>query len=266
MDWKDRVDFGELVRRFDRGDRGADLLDQLNRAAYDCFHAPWETLPAPRPRGSQEDLQVDLVNFLAPETPPAEFNPLRLTQGHLPIEEGGDQDVPSTHAQNPNRGFEEPSDDQEDGQELEPPQEHGENPLAMLVATLETLGHRGYLADEAKLLVELPYDPKTDSLNWMTFLVDQGKRQVLVMTQSDMALDRVSETDLERYCRVYNRRNAGMNAGLFWPQEGARSRLRWTTTITFAEFTTPLDLGKTLTRLLENNRRYWHYMRRCLPV
>lgn len=25
MDWKDRVNFGELVRRFDRGDRGVDL-------------------------------------------------------------------------------------------------------------------------------------------------------------------------------------------------------------------------------------------------
>jgi hypothetical protein len=266
MDWKDRVDFEELVRRFDRGDRGADLLAQLNRAAYDCFHAPWETLPAPRPRGSQEDLHVDQVNFLAPETPTTEFNSFHLPQGRLPIEEGGDQDVPSTHAQNPSRGFENPSDDQEDGPESEAHQDHGQKPLALLASTLEALGHRGYLADEAKLLLELPYDSKTDSLSWMTFLLDLGKRQILVMSQSDMALQRVSEADLERYCRIYNRRNTCMNAGLFRPQEGARPRLRWTTTLTFAQVMPPPVLYENLTRLLKNNRQYWNYLRRCLPV
>ena len=52
MSWRDGVDFRELIQRFDAGDRSLDLIALLNRAAFDCFHAPWETLPHPKPRES----------------------------------------------------------------------------------------------------------------------------------------------------------------------------------------------------------------------
>jgi hypothetical protein len=128
------------------------------------------------------------------------------------------------------------------------------------------MGHRGYLSGETRLLVELPYDPKTDSLGWMTFLADHGKSQILVMCQSDLAVGRVSEADLERHCRNYNRRNTGMTAGLFRPQEGARPRVRLTTAMTFAQATPLPDLVDYVTRLLKSDRLFWHYLRRCLPV
>jgi hypothetical protein len=33
------------MQRFDAGDRSPDLMTQLNQAAFNCFHAPWESLP-----------------------------------------------------------------------------------------------------------------------------------------------------------------------------------------------------------------------------
>jgi hypothetical protein len=100
----------------------------------------------------------------------------------------------------------------------------------------------------------------------MTFLADHGKSQILVMCQSDLAVGRVSEADLERHCRNYNRRNTGMTAGLFKPQEGARPRLRVTTALAFAQDVAPGELAETLTRLLESNRQFWRHIRRCLPA
>jgi hypothetical protein len=35
-------DHQALVRRFDAGERSPALLDALNRAAFECFHSPWE--------------------------------------------------------------------------------------------------------------------------------------------------------------------------------------------------------------------------------
>jgi hypothetical protein len=138
MDWKDRVDFGELVRRFDRGDRGADLLAQLNRAAYDCFHAPWETLPAPKTLRPSEDLPVDLgMSFLSPETPSSEINQLRLTQGRLPIEEEDeDEGLPSALTPQQRKASSDSPDSPEDAPEQEASQEQLQNPLALLAAAL----------------------------------------------------------------------------------------------------------------------------------
>lgn len=38
--------FEELVARHAAGDRSPALLQALNRAAFDCFHAPWEPAPS----------------------------------------------------------------------------------------------------------------------------------------------------------------------------------------------------------------------------
>jgi hypothetical protein len=100
----------------------------------------------------------------------------------------------------------------------------------------------------------------------MTFLADLGKSQILVMCQSDLPVGRVSEADLERHCRNYNRRNTGMNAGLFRPQEGARARLRLTTALTFAQVQTATDFFENVNRLSRSERLFWQYMRRFLPV
>jgi hypothetical protein len=268
MDWKDRVDFGELVRRFDRGERGTDLLAQLNRAAYDCFHAPWETLPAPKTLRPSEDLPVDLgMSFLSPETPSTEIGPLRKTQGRLPIEdEDEDEGLPSALTPQQRKASNDPPDSPGESPEQEAPQDQLQNPLALLAAALETMGHRGYLSGETRLLVELPYDPKTDSLGWMTFLADHGKSQILVMSQSDLAVGRVSAADLERHCRNYNRRNTGMKAGLFKPQEGARPRLRLTATISFTQITPLPILAESLSRLLMLDLQFWSHVRKCLPI
>lgn len=267
MDWKDRVDFGELVRRFDRGDRGEDLLAQLNRAAYDCFHAPWETLPAPKALRPTGELPAHMdMNFLSPETPSLEINPLRLQQGRLPIEdedeEGG---LPPTETPQQTKGTNTSSDNESEDPVSEAPQEQVQNPLAHLAAALETMGHRAYLSGKTRLLVELPYDPNTDSLSWISFLADPAKNQILVKSQSDMTLGRVSEADLERHCRSYNRRNTGMTAGLFRPQEGARARLRLTTSLIFTRVATANVIVENLTKLIKTNRQFWHYLRRCLP-
>jgi hypothetical protein len=243
-------------------------LAQLNRAAYDCFHAPWETLPAPKTLRPSEDLPVDLgMSFLSPETPSTEIGPLRKTQGRLPIEdEDEDEGLPSALTPQQRKASNDPPDSPGESPEQEAPQDQLQNPLALLAAALETMGHRGYLSGETRLLVELPYDPKTDSLGWMTFLADHGKSQILVMSQSDLAVGRVSAADLERHCRNYNRRNTGMKAGLFKPQEGARPRLRLTATLSFAQISTPVNLAGNISWLLKNERKFWHYMRRCLPV
>jgi hypothetical protein len=128
------------------------------------------------------------------------------------------------------------------------------------------MGHRGYLSGEARLLVEMPYDPKTDSLGWMTFLADHGKSQILVMSQSDLALGRVSEADLDRLCRNYNRRKTGMNAVLFKPQEGAKPRLHLTTILTNSQISTSPGLDESLTKLLRNTRQFGHYIRQHMPM
>lgn len=43
----------ELIRRHAAGERSLDLLNALNRAAFEYFHAPWETLPPPRSEASE---------------------------------------------------------------------------------------------------------------------------------------------------------------------------------------------------------------------
>lgn len=268
MDWKDRVDFGELVRRFDRGDREPDLLAQLNRAAYDCFHAPWETLPAPKPLRPSEAPQADLgMSFISPETPSSEINQLRLTQGRLPIEEEDEDEVlPSEITPQQRNASNDSPDSPGDASEEEALQDQLQITLALLAAAMETLGHRGYLSGETRLLVELPYDPKTDSLGWMTFLADHGKSQILVMSQSDLALGRVSEADLERHCRTYNRRNTGMSAGLFRPQEGARPRLRISAALPLAQVTSQPGLTAQLARLFRTERQFWNHIRKLMPI
>jgi hypothetical protein len=207
------------------------------------------------------------MSFLSPETPSSEINQLRLTQGRLPIEEEDeDEGLPSALTPQPRKASNDLSDSPGESPAQEATQDQLQNPLALLAATLETMGHRGYLSGQARLLIELPYDPKTDSLGWMTFLADHGKGQILVMSQSDLALGQVSEAHLERHCRNYNRRNTGMNAGLFRPQEGSRPRLRLTATISFTQTVAPQSLAENLSRLLRKERQFWNHMRRYLPT
>jgi hypothetical protein len=122
------------------------------------------------------------------------------------------------------------------------------------------------LSGETRLLVELPYDPKTDSMSLMAFLADRAKNQILVMSQSDLALGRVSEADLERHCRAYNRRNTGITAGLFKPQEGARPRLHLAAALPIKQMQTQKDLAESLNRQFRIERQFWHYLRLRLPI
>lgn len=215
-----------------------------------------------------EDLSADLgMSFLSPETPASEIKLLRIIQGRLLSEdEDDDEGHPSTRAPHQQKETHDSSDSGEEDPESATPGDQVQSPLALLAPALETMGHRGYLSGKTRLLVELPYDARTDSVSWMTFLADHGKSQILIMSQSDLAFGRVSEADLDRHCRNYNRRNTGMNAGLFRPQEGARPRLRLTAALSFTQIATSPILVEKLSRLLTKERQFWKFVQRFIPI
>jgi hypothetical protein len=176
MGWIDGVDFRELVSRFDAGERSNDLVAMLNRAAFECFHAPWETLPHPKPRQGKQGLaEVDLekagqhLDDLEEELDTIQLPP---SQGRLPMEDAdddedlhiprieptprkkGEKPAAHRHASNPN-----PQD----------PKAPAERALARLDAALEAMGLQGHTRKDSSLKVDLPYNRKADANVQMMF-------------------------------------------------------------------------------------------------
>lgn len=54
----------DLIRRYESGERNPDLIKQLNDAAWDGFHDPWETM-APLPTAAEHESSFD-PNALLP--------------------------------------------------------------------------------------------------------------------------------------------------------------------------------------------------------
>lgn len=241
MGGKDGVDLGELVRRFDAGDRSPDLLNRLDQAAFEYFHAPWERPPYPEP--------PDLL-------PPGK------AQGRLPIENDErewDEDSEETA-----------TDRDPGGLRLTPPSprisDQGSDPLESLVMALETMGRRGYLAARHSLVLDRPFDPKADCQTWMVFRTQQDSPAIQVFSMGDLALNGISEHGLEGLCRDYNRRTTGLWAEVIHPQAGARPRLRLTSSIPVELIHSVGALAEHLGDLFLKDRQFWRFLRRGLPI
>ena len=244
MGESDGVDARELVQRFDAGDRSPDLLDRLNQAAFDCFHAPWETPPYPEP--------PDLL-------PPGK------AQGRLPMddeEREGDEDAEDAEDAVKNR---EPG-----GLHLGPtftrtPRQPSD-PLDALVMALETMGRRGYVAAGHSLVLDRPFDPKADCQTWMVFRTHQESQTIQVLSVGDLALGGISEQKLEGLCWAYNRRGTGLQSEVTHPAGGARPRLRLTTNIPHELTQAFQALVEHLGGVFQKDRQFWRYIRRGLPI
>jgi hypothetical protein len=271
MNWRDGVDFRELVQRFDEGDRGHDLMALLNRAAFDCFHAPWETLPHPKPRGSdpglsKAELEMELHGL---DDLNNEFHAIRLPKGNLPTGEDDEsnEDPERETGQRSGSGAAVPRHTSTPRtQNPLDSSEEAENLLCRLDTVLEVMGFQAHICKGTSLLLELPHDPRSDSQSLMTFRIDMEHHQFQVHCQSDLAITRISEADLDRLCRRYNRRNNGMEAGLHRHAEGARLRLRLVATLPFESMKSPASAAKWVDILLRKNRFFWRHVQRNLPT
>ncbi len=252
MEAGDDSEFGQLMRRFDAGDRSEELMSLLNRAAFKCFHAPWEKLPAPRQQ---------------PHEPPA------LRQGRLPIEnhkgscedEEEDDEANAEH-QNP-RGEAIPRPESTPSPRIKPtlPMEPPTGPLDAIEKALTAIGHPGYYAHGHRLIVDLPFDPLADNQSRLAFRANEASRCVQMIGYGDLAIWGISEIELERACSVYNRHTTGLEAKTIRPREGARPRLRLIASI-------PFDLTKLLPALvghleglLREERFFWRQIKRNFP-
>lgn len=239
MDGRDGVDVRELVQRFEAGDRSPDLLNQLNQAAFECFHAPWETPPCP---GQADDL------------PPG------IKQGLLPMNDEESEEGPEEPAMLsiPERIRLNPTSPSAPGQHSDP--------LDALVMALDMMGLRAYLAPGHSLVLSLLFDPKADNQSWIAFRAHQESQTLQMVGYGDLALGGSSEQALEGLCRAYNRRNTGLQAKITHPQEGARARLRLTTSIPFELTHSFLALAEHLGEVFQKERQFWRYVRRSLPI
>ena len=240
-----------LMQRFDAGDRSSELLARLNRAAFDCFHAPWESYQDPR------HLQADGL----PST----------TQGPLPMEDEeceGDSvrdrlntprlfqsDPPPPPAQ-PFQGHLLP-DSNEDG---------SSNPLERLSAALDSMGRQVHYAPGRSLMVDLPHDLRADNQSQLIFRADWESKCLQMISRGDLSLTGIREVDLERICRVFNRRETPLEAKTYRPCEGAQLRLRLITSIPFEMTQSFPALGEHLTSLFQENRKFWREVRRHRPA
>ena len=252
---KDRTqqDLEVLLQRFDAGDRSSELLAQLNRAAFDCFPAPWESYQDPRL------LQED-------------GRPL-VTQGLLPMEDEdgeceGDTDseglnippiIRSRPAAQPDQPF----------QSRLLPESNEEtpcNPLERLSAALDSMGRLPHHAQGRGLMVDLAHDPRSDNQSLMAFRADWESKCLQMISRGDLPLTGLSEMDLERICRTYNRRATGLEAKTYRPREGAQLRLRLITTIPFDLTRSCPALVEHLTGLFDEDRKFWRQVRRHRPA
>jgi len=244
------IDIEMLINRFEAGDRSPKLLIQLNQAAFECFHAPWETLPSP------EQIEIP-VN-------------IRLTQGRLPTEAKGDE------------GYEGDLEHEERNEYSEPcplprhPKPRGPrsssasalptDPLISLHMALNTMGFRVHLDPGHSLILDLPFDPDADNQSWMAFQANRDSQGFQVFSYGDLALWGLKALEVERLCRIYNRRNSGMVASATRPHEGARIRLRLVTSIPFNLTHSLPALTDHLRQLLHTDRHFWRFVRRNLPI
>ncbi len=264
MHWRDHVDLEDLVRRFDRGDRDTDLMAMLDRVAFDCFHAPWETLPHPRPGRQSQVTTVDRaqtllpLDFLDPELPTTS-----LPQCSLPMEVNDETSSAPEVNQGQRKQVDETSRARPSGSRgPEEPQKAAEGPLAHLDAALESLGLQGHLRKGVSLIVELPYDPRADARSQLLFRVDSEAQQFLIYGRSDCGICRIPDAGIEKLCLAYNRRHTGLKAKACRPAEGGQLRVELCGRLSFGGNPFPGNLAKGLADLIAKSQRFWRSVHR----
>ena len=234
MNDQKQPDFELLMQRFDAGERSRELLDRLNHAAFQCFHAPWESF---------QDLRLVPADPAAPSA-----------EGRLPLdmEEGeGDDDSDMEGLSFPGV--------------LPSNEDAPTNPLERLSAALDSMGRLPYHAPGCGLMVDLGHDPRADNRSLLAFRANWEGKSLQMISRGDLSLTGLSELELERICRLYNRRATGLEAKTYRPHEGAALRLRLITTIPFSTTQSFPTLVEFLTRLFTEDRRFWRQVRRHRP-
>lgn len=249
MGGENDLELTRLMQRFDAGDRSADLMTQLNQAAFNCFHAPWESLPG------TDQLEI-----------PAQ---LRLSQGRLPLE-GDDSDETESEAdlQDPSPSGNRKAHQQPSKSRNQVPSEFLEKsggPLDALDKALEALGRRGHLLQGHSLTLDLPFDARSDNQSRLAFRAHGETACFQVISSGDLSLTGMSELELERICRTYNRRATGMEAKTLRHIDGARPRLRLVTIISF-ELTQSLPaLMEHLNDVFRKEKLFWRFIQQNRP-
>lgn len=247
MDSKRNENIEETVRRFAAGDRSPEVLGRLNSAAFEYFHAPWET--------PKKAVEIGLPG---------------ISQGRLPMPGDGDDSqtdsetedlqIPSIIRQN--RPF-----------QVDPPlplTEGGDgewnDPLAQLAEALSTLGCLPFLAPDLGVATGLPFDPRADNKSYLTFRTLPQMGSLQMISRGDAALSGLSEVDLGQICQSFNRQNPGVEANTFRAHEAARLRLMLTTTIPFELTRSPKALEARLAEVFQQDRNFWRLVHRRRPL
>jgi len=243
------LELTRLIQRFDAGDRSPDLMTQLNQGAFNCFHAPWEPLP-------------DAEQVVIPAH-------LRLSQGRLPLEgDDHDETESETDLQDPGSSRNRKAHRHPSKSRNQVPSEFAEKPCSPLDAldkALEALGRRGHLLPGHSLTLDLPFDARSDNQSRLAFRAHWESASFQVISSGDLSLSGMSELELERVCRTYNRRATGMEAKTLRHADGARLRLRLVTTIPF-ELTQSLSaLMDHLKDVLRKEQLFWRFIQQNRP-
>ena len=242
-------DLATLMRRFDAGDRSSELLAHLNRAAFDCFHAPWESYEDPR--------------LLQADGSPS------LVQGRLPMDDEDEEcegDTDSEGLNIPRIIRSKPGQPSQSGRLPLSNEDTSGNPLEQLSAALDSMGRMPHQAPGRGLMVELAHDPRSDNQSTLAFRADWEGKCLQMISRGDLSLTGLSERDLEQICRVYNRSTTGLEAKTYRPREGAQLRLHLFTTIPFDLTQSCEALADHLISLVQEDRKFWRQVRRHRPA
>ena len=175
------VDPADLVRKFDAGDRSAALMDALNRAAFVCFHAPWEEEPP-------QVLRFRDLPFQSESTRGEDLHDLQL-------------DAPGT-------------------EELIDAEEAVPRETKALLHHLYSLGHRVFIDGLLSLRVELPYDPVADCNAVVAIEVDPCDGLLRFRTGSDLRDATWNPVRARLACTKWTRRMPRMKGALQTPKGG----------------------------------------------
>ena len=237
----------ETVRRFAAGDRSPEVLERLNRAAFECFHAPWET--------GQKAAEMDLPG---------------ISQKPLPMYEEGDDNegdsgteglrVPDLLRRPRLFGVDPPL----------PPMEGGNEALHALLErlseALSTLGCLPCLIPGIGVTVGLPFDPQADNKSHMVFRAIPPEGSLQMTSRGDASLSGLSEVDLRQICQTFNRQpTKGLEANTYRCHEATRLRLLVSTNIPIEFTRSTLSLESCLTDIFELDRTFWRLVRSRRP-
>ena len=242
---EDEID--ETVRRFAAGDRSPEVLERLNSAAFECFHSPWET--------GQKAAEMDLPGIF---------------QKPLPLEEEGEHSgrLPETE------GLQIPPLIRRSRQAPElpvSPLPEAENveavlPLERLAEALSNLGRLPFLAPGLGVKVDLPFDRVADSRSFLAFQAATEEECIKVHSRGDLALSGLSEAELQRICRIFNRPESVLQASTYRRYEGARLRVHLLATIPFELTLSPQALEARLVEIFQQDRAFWRMVSRRRPL